>query len=60
VWSLDDRLFPLRHGHRLAGLMPNASLSVVEDSGAFIPEDRPVELARLIHSFVPAQDAARA
>lgn len=54
VWSLDDRLFPLRHGHRLAGLMPNATLVVVEDSGAFIPEDRPVELAGLIEGFVQA------
>ncbi len=54
VWSLDDRLFPLRHGHRLATLMPNASLSVIADSGAFIPEDRPVELAHLIEGFVDA------
>lgn len=52
VWSLDDRIFPLRHGHRLAARMPAASLTVIEDSGAFIPEDRPAELAERIASFV--------
>ena len=54
VWSLDDRLFPLRHGHRLSNLMPNASLSVIADSGAFIQEDRPVELAHRIGGFIDA------
>lgn len=52
VWSLDDRIFPLRHGHRLAARMPAGSLTVIEDSGAFIPEDRPAELAERIGSFV--------
>jgi pimeloyl-ACP methyl ester carboxylesterase len=52
IWSLDDRIFPLRHGHRLAGLMPRAELAVIDDSGAFIPEDRPVELARRIGEFL--------
>lgn len=51
VWSLDDRIFPLRHGHRLAARIPHASLTVVDDSGAFIPEDRPAELAARIAAF---------
>jgi pimeloyl-ACP methyl ester carboxylesterase len=52
VWSLDDRLFPLAHGHRLANLLPQGRLEVVEDSGAFIPEDQPERLATLIGKFV--------
>jgi pimeloyl-ACP methyl ester carboxylesterase len=51
VWSLDDRLFPLAHGHRLAGLLPRGRLGVIEDAGAFIPEDQPERLAALIAEF---------
>ena len=51
VWTLDDRLFPLRHGHELAARIPDARLEVVADAGAFIPEDRPAELAELIRGF---------
>ena len=58
AWSLDDRLFPLRHGHQLAATMPNARLEVVPDSGAFIPEDRPEALAELIRDFASAAHRA--
>lgn len=54
VWSADDRLFPLRHGHELARRLPRGRLEVVCDAGAFIPEDRPRELARLIEDFLVA------
>ena len=52
VWSSHDRLFPLRHAHALARRMPQARLEVVDDAGAFIPEDRPRELARHIDAFL--------
>lgn len=52
VWSLDDRLFPLAHGHRLAKLLPQGRLEVIDDAGAFIPEDQPERLAALIDGFV--------
>jgi pimeloyl-ACP methyl ester carboxylesterase len=51
VWSLDDRLFPLAHGHRLAKLLPQGRLEVIDDAGAFIPEDQPERLAALIDGF---------
>jgi pimeloyl-ACP methyl ester carboxylesterase len=54
VWSTDDRLFPLRHGHELARRLPRGSLEVIHDAGAFIPEDRPRELAGLIRQFLDA------
>jgi len=52
VWSSDDRLFPLRHGHELARRLPQGRLEIVHDAGAFIPEDRPRELARLLDEFL--------
>jgi pimeloyl-ACP methyl ester carboxylesterase len=58
VWSLDDRLFPLRHGHELARRLPNSRFELVADAGAFIPEDRPRELAGLIASFAGAERPA--
>src|SRR3954453_1717720 len=54
VWSLDDRLFPLAHGHRLARLLPPGRLEVLDDAGAFIPEDPPQRLAAVIAEFVEA------
>ena len=53
AWSRDDRLFPLEHGERLARLLPRSRFHIVEDSGAFIPEDQPDRLAALIRDFVP-------
>jgi pimeloyl-ACP methyl ester carboxylesterase len=44
VWARDDRVFPLDHGRRLAGLL-SAELVEVEDSYSFVPEDRPDAVA---------------
>ncbi len=52
IWGLADRLFPLAHAHRLARLLPRASLAVIEDAGAFVTEDQPQRVAALIGSFV--------
>jgi pimeloyl-ACP methyl ester carboxylesterase len=52
VWSLDDRVFPLAHGHRLAKLLPQGRLEVIDDADAFIPEDQPERLAALIDGFI--------
>ena len=52
VWSLDDRLFPMAHGHRLAKLLPQGRLEVIDNAGAFIPEDQPERLAALIDGFI--------
>ena len=58
AWGLEDRLFPLAHGHRLAALLPDARLVVIPDSGAFIPEDQPVRLAELLAEFAGRPPAA--
>lgn len=60
VWSGDDRLFPLRHAHALAERLPQGHVEVIADAGAFIPEDRPVELARAIDRFLNATRAVAA
>ena len=39
-------------GQRLAGLLPAAELAVIEDSGPFVGEDAPTELAQLITEFL--------
>lgn len=52
VWSANDRLFPLRHGHELARRLPQGRMEVLHDTGAFIPEDQPEALARLVRGFV--------
>ncbi len=52
VWSRTDRIFPLRHAHRLAADLPDARLEVVDDSRAFVPLDQPARCAQLIEAFV--------
>ncbi|MEV8609149.1 alpha/beta hydrolase [Amycolatopsis sp. NPDC051373] len=51
VWASEDRVMPPEHGRRLAGLLPKAQLSEVDDSFTLLPLDRPAELARLIGEF---------
>jgi pimeloyl-ACP methyl ester carboxylesterase len=52
VWGEDDLLFPVRLAGRLQRDFPDARLELVDRSRAFVPEDRPERLARLIFGFV--------
>jgi pimeloyl-ACP methyl ester carboxylesterase len=52
AWSADDKVFPLDHGRRLAGLLPQGRFETIADSYAFSPEDQPEALARLIRDFL--------
>jgi pimeloyl-ACP methyl ester carboxylesterase len=45
VWAADDVHFTPELGERLAAAIPGARRVVVEDSGAFLPEDQPQRLA---------------
>jgi len=60
VWAGDDRLFPLEHGQRLADLLPQGTLKVVQDTRVFIPEDQPEQLASLIEEFAGSPAATKA
>ncbi|MFF7643858.1 alpha/beta fold hydrolase [Streptomyces canus] len=51
AWARQN-FFPLAHGERLAGLIPDARLRVIEDSGPFVTEDQPEQTAALIEEFL--------
>ena len=54
AWATEDKVFPLEHAHRLAGLLPDARVEEIPDSYSFVPEDQPDRLAELIRDFVGA------
>ncbi|MEU0510921.1 MULTISPECIES: alpha/beta fold hydrolase [Amycolatopsis] len=59
AWARERRrFFPQEHAHRLAGILPNAHLELLENTGPFISEDQPVALARLIHDFLAVRATA--
>ncbi|TMC49305.1 MAG: alpha/beta hydrolase [Chloroflexi bacterium] len=60
AWADTDRVFPRDHGRRLAALLPRGRFVFVEDSLAFVPEDRPDRLADLIGEFVAANGGVAA
>jgi pimeloyl-ACP methyl ester carboxylesterase len=51
VWATEDRVMPLEHGRRLAGLLPRSRLIEVEDSYTLVPLDQPALLAQAIREF---------
>ena len=57
AWAKEDRLFPLELAHRLAVLLPHATVVTFPDSSTFVPEDQPALLARLVVDFAPAHAA---
>jgi pimeloyl-ACP methyl ester carboxylesterase len=62
AWARERRrFFPLAHAYQLAGHLPDARVTPIEDSGPFVTEDQPGTLARLIDEFIsggrsPAQE----
>lgn len=52
VWSVDDRVFPLRDGRRLAATLPNARLRTVSGARAFLSIDRPALLTEHLLAFL--------
>ena len=55
VWAREDRLFPVSLAERLAAILPDATLQLVDDSYTFVSEDQPVALAQLVVSFLGAR-----
>lgn len=55
IWARERRrFFPVEHAHRLASLLPNARVELIDDSGPFVTEDQPKQVATLVRSFVEA------
>jgi pimeloyl-ACP methyl ester carboxylesterase len=56
VWANERRrFFPVEHAHRLAGILPDARLEILDDTGPFVSEDQPAALARLIDKFAETE-----
>ena len=56
VWASGDRVMPLEHGRRLAGLLPQGRLVEVDDSYTLIPLDQPAQFARIVREFARVSD----
>jgi pimeloyl-ACP methyl ester carboxylesterase len=54
AWALEDRMMPLEHAHRLAGLLPQGELVEIANSYTLIPEDQPALLAAHMREFIGA------
>ena len=53
VWQTEKaRIYPVSHGRRLAELLPQGRLELVEDSYIYVPEDQPERLAHLMGGFL--------
>lgn len=55
AWAIEDRLFPISLAHRLAAVLPDATIVGVEDSYTFVPLDRPDRLTELVVDFARAR-----
>ncbi|MCA2218524.1 alpha/beta fold hydrolase [Jidongwangia harbinensis] len=51
AWAAEDRMFPLDLAHRLAALLPDATVVPIDDSYTLVPEDQPQVLTELIVDF---------
>ncbi len=54
AWASQDKVFPRRYAERLADLFPDARIADIEDSWAFVPEDQPENLSRVMLQFLHA------
>ncbi len=52
AWAAEDKVFPMSLAHRLAAVLPDATVTPIYDSYTFVPEDQPAELAKAIAGFV--------
>jgi pimeloyl-ACP methyl ester carboxylesterase len=48
AWAADDAFFPVEHAHRLAAILPQARVEVIERSRTFSMIDQPERLADLV------------
>ena len=52
LWGAEDRIFPLEHGYRLAQLLPNVSMHIIEDARHVPFLDHPDAVNDLITGFL--------
>jgi pimeloyl-ACP methyl ester carboxylesterase len=51
AWAREDRLFPVDYARRMADILPQGRLELIDDSYTFVSEDQPERLAQLIGEF---------
>ncbi|WP_406237268.1 alpha/beta fold hydrolase [Nocardia sp. NBC_01009] len=51
AWAREDKFFPVSFAERLAHDLPNATMTLIDDSYTFLPEDQPELLAETILEF---------
>jgi len=59
AFAPDDKLFPMEHAWRLAGLMPDARVATIDDSRTWVMIDQPERTAEVIREFVRATGGRR-
>ena len=59
AWAKDDKFFPVEHARRLAKIIPDARLELLDDCLSFVPEDQPATLAALLGEFAGSQSAGK-
>lgn len=52
AWAREDRFFPVEHAQRMADILPQGRLELIDDSYTFVSEDQPQRLAEVIGEFV--------
>jgi pimeloyl-ACP methyl ester carboxylesterase len=60
LWAAGDKIFPRRHGRRLAELLPQGRFELVAESRTFIPEDQPQALVAALREFLADGEPAKA
>ena len=51
AWAADDKFFPLAHARRLAGILPDVRLELIEGGRTWVMRDQPERTAQLIGQF---------
>ena len=59
VWPREEKYFPADGVRRLAHTLPQATCAFIDDSYAWVPEDNPVPLVRLLGEFLAGLDQPR-
>ena len=59
LWSPDNKVMPLAHGHRLAALMPQARYAEIPDAYVLSMLDDPEAVAREMGTFLTTAPAAK-
>lgn len=52
VWGTDDEWIPIDTAHRLASMIPDSKLEIIEGAGHLVQEDRPAELTAVLRRWL--------